>query len=89
MLGNKDEKALRLKKIFEDKIEEWCNEIQYYNDVCLKLEKENQNDGITLYKYRENKGKIATYKRIIDDLTPELRTYRVVLQIINNVLETD
>lgn len=83
------EKALRLKKIFEKKIEKWRDEIQYYNDVCLKLEEENQNDGITLYKYRENNGKIALYKRIIDDLRPELRTYRAVLQIINNVLEED
>lgn len=37
----------------------------------------------------ERNGKIALYKRIIDDLMPELRTYRAVLQIINNVLEED
>lgn len=83
------EKALRLRKIFEYKIEKWCDEIQYYNDECLNLEKENQNDGITLYKYRENSSKIACYKRIIDELKPELKTYRTVLQIINNVLEED
>lgn len=81
------EKALRLRKIFEDKMVKLCDEIQYYNDECLNLEKENQNDGITLYKYRKNSSKIARYKQIIYDLMPELKTYRAVLHIVNNVLE--
>lgn len=81
------EKALKLREIFEDKIKKCCDKIQYYNDECLNLEKENQNYRITVYKYRENSSKIAYYKRIIDDLKPGLKTYREVLHIINNVLE--
>ena len=83
------EKALKLKKIFEKKIEKWNNTIQQYNDLYNELEKENRNKSITVAKYEQNCGKMASYKRHIEGLVPELKTYRAVLGIINNVIETE
>ena len=80
------EKALKIKEIFERKIKKWSEDIQYYNDLYLELEKENRNKSITVSKYEQNKSKMAFYQRQIDGLREELKTYRTSLEIVNNVL---
>ena len=80
------DKALKIKEIFERKIEKWNNDIQYFNDLYLKAEKENRNKSITVYKYEQNKSKMAFYQRQVDGLREELKTYRTALEIVNNVL---
>lgn len=80
------EKALKIKEIFERKIKKWSEDIQYYNNLYLELEKENKNKSITVSKYEQNKSKMAFYQRQIDELREELKTYRTSLEIVNNVL---
>lgn len=82
-----DNKATKLKEIFERRIEKWCEDIQRLNDASLEAEKENRNKSITVYTYEQNKSKISCYQKLIDQLSNELHIYRDVLQIINNVLE--
>ena len=81
------DKAIKIKEIFERKIKRWSEDIQYYNDLYLEAEKENRNKSITVYKYEQNKSKMNFYQRQVDELVQELRVYRTVLEIINNVLE--
>ena len=83
------EKVLKLKGIFERKIETWNSNIQQYNDMYNEAEKENRNKSITVSKYEQNRAKMAQYERQIDRLVPELKTYMTVLEIINNVIEAE
>lgn len=76
------DKAITIKEIFERKIQRWQDNIQYYNDLYLEAEKENKNKSITLFEYEQNKAKMAFYRRQIDGLREELRTYRKALEIV-------
>ena len=80
------ERAIKIKEIFERKIKKWSEDVQYYNDLYLEAEKENKNKSITVFKYEQNKSKMAFYQRQIDGLREELKVYRTVLEIVNNVL---
>ena len=80
------DKAIKIKEIFERKIKGWNEDIQYYNDLYLEAEKENRNKSITVSKYEQNQSKMKFYKRQIDGLREELKTYRTALEIVNNVL---
>lgn len=81
-------KALKLKEIFEKKIETLNKYIRQYNDSYNEVTKENRNKSITVSKYEQNQAKMTQYARLVDTLVSELRVYRAVLKIVNNVIDT-
>ena len=83
------EKILKLKEILERKIEKTNNVIQQYNDLYNELEKENRNKRIMLLKYESNRARMAQCQRLIDELVPELKAYRMTLNIITNLIENE
>ena len=80
------DKAIKIKEIFERKVEKWYNDIQYFSDLYHEAEKENRDKSITVSKYEQNKAKMGFYQRQVDGLREELKTYRTALEIVNNVL---
>lgn len=83
------DKAIAMKEAFKKRITILNIETQHLNDLYLKLEKENCDKTITLLKYEQNQSLMNCYQKRIDQLIPEIRTYREVLNIVNNILETE
>ena len=80
------EKVLKVKEIFERKIDKTMAIIKDYNDKCISLEMENRNPRILHSKYLENAAKIKSHERLIDDLKPQLKAYREAVAVINNLI---
>lgn len=77
----------KIKEIFEKKIDKTMGVIKDYNDKCISLEVENRNSKILHSKYLENSAQIKSHERLIDDLKPQLKAYREVLYVIDNIIE--
>ena len=83
------DKMNKFLSIIENKMAKASCDVLRYTELYKNLERANNCRGITVYRYKKNSATMAKYLEFIKKRQSELITYKNVLYIANNILNSD